>query len=219
MLKKTLTIGLLGFITWWIYRQYQNYEIENYIVSVEDTPLSKAVGFVKASFDSAISYGQEDLGMNFSIQLLDYLKLWERYEGKAYRDAVGILTIGYGHRIYKGDTYRKDANTNILLDENAYLTTTDALGLLLQDIEERGQRKVKQYVKIPLSQNQFDALVSFTFNGGDISQVSKTVNSGGDVTARMSLYIKGGKPLKIIQGLVNRRAADNRIWNDAVYKK
>lgn len=216
MEKKVLLLAALGVGLWWISRKYNNYETENYIMTGDEGAFDKVGDFIKTSFDSAISYGQEDLGMNFSIQLLDYLKSWEKFEPRPYYASEaerlrGWKTIGYGHRIIAGDGF----------DDETVLTETEALGVLLNDIGSK-QLLVKKLVKIPLSQNQFDALVSFTFNGGTISNVAKTVNAGGDVPAHMAKYRGQTYPdgsYKIITGLVRRRAADNRIWNDAIYRK
>ena len=172
-------------------------------------------GFMNVSETAFIS--ETSLQMNFSIQLLEYLKSWEKFSSKAYYATAaekddGKLTIGYGHLIIDGDG----------LDADSVLTETEATGLLLNDIAKH-QIYVNRGVKVPLTQNQFDALVSFTFNlgGGAFgkSTMLKKLNSGDyeAVPAQLMKWTKQGGA--VLQGLVNRRASEVRIWDDADYKR
>src|SRR5271170_7014409 len=83
------------------------------------------------------------------------LELIKRNEGcrlKAYRDVVGILTIGYGHTgydVHVGQTITQDEADTLLASD-------------LHDFEDG----ISDYVEIDLTSNQFSALVSFTYNVG-----------------------------------------------------
>ena len=83
------------------------------------------------------------------------LNLIKRFEGlrlTAYKDATGTLTIGYGHT-------GKDVR------EGQTITEEQAESLLRQDLKS-SEYCVEQAAQAHINQNQFDALVSFTFNVG-----------------------------------------------------
>lgn len=122
----------------------------------------------------------------------------EGYEGtklKAYKDTGGIWTIATGH-------------TGPEVCEGLTCTPTQATRWLREDLKE-AEDAVNRMVKVPLTQGQFDALVSFTFNLGE-TQVSgstllRKLNAGDyDGAAnefRRWVYDDG----KIQPGLVKRR--------------
>jgi lysozyme len=82
------------------------------------------------------------------------LALTEQFEGLrlvAYKDSVGFWTIGYGH--VKG------------VVPGQVCTPADADKWLRDDVQN-AENAVNELVFVPLTQNQFDALVDFTFNLG-----------------------------------------------------
>lgn len=98
--------------------------------------------------------------MNYSN---DGLHLTEQFEGcrlVAYQDQVGVWTIGYGHTagVYDGMT----------------CTQEQAEKWLRHDVED-AEKAVNDFVKVPLSQKQFDALVDFVFNLGTGSFAKSTL--------------------------------------------
>ena len=128
-------------------------------------------------------------------------QLIETYEGKhleAYLDPVGIPTIGYGHTkgVKIGQT----------------ITEQQAIDFLNQDIKTSA-RGILTHVNTPLTQGQFDALVSFHFNlGPNILESDKVllnaINSNNWSLAKkqMLLYVKAGE--QRLEGLVKRRQAE-----------
>jgi lysozyme len=87
-------------------------------------------------------------------------KIIKNFEGlrlSAYRDAAGVWTIGYGTTLYHDGIRVKPG------DVLANQTQADAL---FKNTLGQYENAVNGLVKIPLSQNQFDALVSFTYNVG-----------------------------------------------------
>ena len=94
--------------------------------------------------------------MKISEQGLTLIKHYESCYLKAYKDGGGVITIGYGHTGFiKG--------RDLLISD--VITQAEADALLLADLII-AQKAVNQLVIVPLSQNQFDALVSFAFNVG-----------------------------------------------------
>jgi lysozyme len=88
--------------------------------------------------------------------------------------------------------------------------------LLLQDAAYAG-RAVEQLVKVPLTQGQYDALVSFTYNEGTVLQSStvlKDLNAGSydAVPARLEEWVFGGGVK--LPGLVARRKAEAAMFED-----
>lgn len=90
--------------------------------------------------------------MKTGNQGIDLIKRFEGFSAVPYRDAAGLWTIGFGHLI------RKDENFTIISE-------TEADELLQRDITA-AEWGVLRNIRVPLSQHQFDALVSFTFNLG-----------------------------------------------------
>jgi len=144
------------------------------------------------------------------------LAQWEGIEHKVYKDAVGLPTIGVGHlltgdersshQIMIGDTPVNYDNG--LNDEQVY-------DLLAQDLS-RFETTIDEAVTVDLEQNQFDALVSFSFNIGTSafkkSTLLKHLNSGdyGDVPNQLLRWVKADG--KTLQGLVNRRENEIKLW-------
>jgi lysozyme len=120
----------------------------------------------------------------------------------AYHCSVPVYpTIGYGHTrdVSEGDTCTKDEAEQILISD-------------LQEFEGY----VNDLVKIPLDQNQFDALVAWTFNLGPTNLKSSTLlvrlndNNLGDVPHQLRRWNKAGG--KVLDGLVRRREAEALLW-------
>lgn len=132
------------------------------------------------------------------------LALVKRFEGlklKAYRCPAGVWTIGYGHTrgVKAGDV----------------CTREQAEAWLRADLEE-AERDVLRLVKSPLSDNQFSALVSWTFNlgGGSLarSALLRRLNLGyyDAVPGEMKRWNKAGG--HVLPGLVLRRDAEAKLW-------
>lgn len=143
----------------------------------------------------------------------------EREEGKVlhvYPDSVGYHTIGYGHLL----TPKEKATGKIVIGPLAVsykggITEAQAAALLTQDVGF-AERAVTALVTRPLQQNQFDALVSFTFNVGKPhlaeSRVLRYVNAGMDslVPDAMARWVFAGGIKQA--GLVARRQREGALW-------
>lgn len=137
------------------------------------------------------------------------LALLQRHEGwrpNAYRDPVGIWTIGYGHRIKPGESF-------------GTLTHAEGVALLARDVNI-AEAAVNAAVRVPLNQGQFDALVSFAFNVGvgafRKSTLLKLLNAGeyAAVPAQLARWRFGTRNgVKVeLAGLVARRADEGQLF-------
>ena len=140
---------------------------------------------------------------------LDLIKSFEGWFSKPYLDPIGIPTIGYGFTYYLPS--RKKVT---ILDKPITMPQGE---LMLKDILTNYENDVKRLVKKPLNQNQFDALVSFTYNLGATnvgkSTLLKKVNvNPNDPTIKdefMKWVNAGGK---VFSGLVRRRKAEADLY-------
>ena len=132
---------------------------------------------------------------------LSLIKKFEGCELEAYKCAAGVWTIGYGSTkgVKEGDT----------------LTEEETDSLLLHEMDEY-EGYVLEAVEMPLSQHQFDAIVSWTFNLGpsnlNASTMLKVLNKGDyeDVPAQIKRWNKAGG--KVLEGLVRRREAEALLF-------
>jgi lysozyme len=140
-----------------------------------------------------------------SKQGLDLICRFEGFSPVIYICPAGYPTIGYGHLI-------TEANKERFLDG---VDEDEALELLRKDVA-LAERAVLRLITVPLTQGQFDALVSFTFNLGagalQRSTLRRKVNreEHHDVPAELMKWVwADGRKLK---GLVKRRAAEAEIY-------
>jgi lysozyme len=137
---------------------------------------------------------------------LNLIKSFESLRLKAYRDPVGIWTVGYGHTgpdVYPG----------------LEISKPEAEQLLADDVRE-SEEGVHELVAVPLNDNQFAAVVSFAFNAGKGALKSSTLRrklnkkdyKGAADEFRKWVYgtIKGKKVL--LPGLVRRRAQERNLF-------
>lgn len=89
------------------------------------------------------------------------LKQFEGFKPKAYICPAGYKTIGYGHKLLAGECYFD-------------ISEIEAENLLISDLRNF-ETAVSRYIKAPLNNNQFDALVSFTYNLGPASLQRSTL--------------------------------------------
>lgn len=155
--------------------------------------------------------------MQMSANGKELLSQWEGFEEKVYKDSAGLDTIGVGHLIVKPEKHTGMIiiNGTPIAFTNG-LTKQQILDLLGQDLH-RFEKAVNDDVKVLLSQNQFDALVSFAFNVGvgnfKQSTLLQLLNEGkyDEVPAQLRRWNKTGG--RVVQGLVNRREKEIGLWN------
>jgi GH24 family phage-related lysozyme (muramidase) len=153
----------------------------------------------------------------FSDQGCEFLGELEGCEFKAYKDTAKNWTIGIGHLI------RLPKEKELLTKT---LTKQEVFQLLRSDLSQ-AERTVNDHVKVPLQQNQYDALVIFVFNIGEpnfnTSTVLRLLNSGDYEGAEKHLddWVKVTKNGKRVfsQGLQNRRDEEQELFDHSDYKK
>ena len=145
---------------------------------------------------------------------------WEGFKTEVYLDSVGLKTIGVGHFL----THDEISLGEVVLDDrqavkfDSGLTEDQVLSLLARDVRKFEQ--VIQNVKVELNQNQFDALVIFSFNIGIHGFVRSTLleklNTGDyeNVPSELHRWDKAGG--QIAKGLSNRREKEIDLWNGAI---
>lgn len=141
-----------------------------------------------------------DAGLRFIAQ-------WEGFSPVLYDDPSPArnCTIGYGYMVHEGPCDGRD-------DEKSWQAgITEEQGLtLLRETVAAYANCVERSVYVPLTEPQFDALSSLTYNigqGGFInSPVRQAVNAGGDVCAALDHHIYAAGV--VLPGLVNRRKAE-----------
>ena len=139
--------------------------------------------------------------MRTSQKGIDLIKKFEGCRLEAYKCPAGVWTIGYGHT--KG------------VQNGQKITQAQAEEFLREDLKIYEQA-VEACVKVPLSQNQFDALVSFCYNCGSgalkTSTLLRLLNEGkyseaGEQCLRWNTA--GGK---VLAGLTRRREEEREIF-------
>lgn len=147
--------------------------------------------------------------MNISKKGIDLIKSFEGFYGKPYLDVVNVPTIGYGTTYYLPDKRKVTLKDPAITEQRA----TEMLTTTLQIYEN----DVKRLVKSKINQNQFDALVSFTYNLGGAnlgsSTLLKKVNinpNDPSIRAEFAKWKYAGK--KEYAGLVRRRKAEADLY-------
>ena len=139
--------------------------------------------------------------MKTSTEGIALIKKFEGCELEAYRCSADVPTIGYGHTrgVSDGDTCTQEEADQLLKDD-------------LEEFEDY----VKDLVDIELSQNEFDALVAWTYNLGPTnlreSTLLKRLNDEdkGDVPFQMKRWNKASG--QVLGGLVRRREAESLLF-------
>ena len=139
--------------------------------------------------------------MRTSQKGIDLIKKFEGCRLEAYKCPAGIWTIGYGHT--KG------------VKDGMIISREQAKEFLREDLKVY-EKAVESCVKVPLSQNQFDALVSFCYNCGSgalkTSTLLRLLNEGkySEAGEQFLRWNKAGG--KVLVGLTRRREEEREIF-------
>lgn len=150
--------------------------------------------------------------MKVSKTCLVLVQKWEGFYANAYLCPAGVWTVGYGTTVWPNGQRVKKGDT---------ITREEASKLLEKQVNEHAST-IAHYVKVPLIQNQYDALASFQYNLGrhilknsyllkylNAQQWDKAANS-------MMQYCKARNPktskLEVLRGLQNRRKEEVALF-------
>ena len=143
--------------------------------------------------------------MKISKAGIDFIIGFEGFSPKACKcvSTEKYYTIGYGH--YGSDVKKDDTITR---EEARKLLEADLLSF---------EKKVSKYdSKYDFNQNEFDALVSFAYNVGNIDQLTANGTRSRDkISECMLLYNKSGG--KVLNGLTKRRKAERELFLTKVF--
>lgn len=138
----------------------------------------------------------------------DLIKSFEGLSLKPYKCSAGIATIGYGNTYYEN---------NVKVQMSDPVITKQRAEDLLKLNADRFAVKVSNIVHKPITQNQFNSLVSFAYNLGSGALASSTLLKLVNINPNDAMIAKeflrwnkaGGKP---IQGLTNRRIKESALY-------
>lgn len=178
-------------------------------------------GSTNTTTDSVKTGSTTRLGKPWKISenLLPFLGTWENgvMNGKnfahqmvtngfilqVYKDSRGLPTVGCGHLVVAADKLKLGKK----------ITETRAKELLKSDLAE-AESAVNRNIKVPMHQQEYDALVSLTFNTGShgASKLFASVNAGKyeSIPAIIEKYRTGG-------GNEGRRAAEAKLFGSGIY--
>jgi len=132
---------------------------------------------------------------------LNLIKASEGFRAQAYLDTGKVPTIGYGttHDVHLGQV----------------ITESQGEEFLKRDVSD-AEHTIDTLVKVPLTQNQFDALVCFVYNIGEgqfkSSTLLRVLNAGhyDQVPAQLARWNKDNG--RVLKGLVIRRANEAKLF-------
>lgn len=136
--------------------------------------------------------------MNITEKGLELIKEFEGCQLTAYKCPAGVLTIGYGHT-------GKDVTAGLKI------TKAKAEKLLKTDLATFEKKVDKYQEKYNWNQNEFDALVSFAYNVGNIDQLTQNGSrTKKEIAEKILLYNKAAG--KELAGLTRRRKAEQKLF-------
>lgn len=140
--------------------------------------------------------------MRTSQNGINLIKSFEGCRLTAYQDQVGVLTIGYGH-------------TGKDVSPNETITEEEAEQLLVNDLV-RFETGVSSLLQVAVTQNEFDALVCFSYNLGLGSLHSSTLLrklNAGDIDGAAAEFVKWDRAGGVeVAGLLRRRQAEAALF-------
>lgn len=147
--------------------------------------------------------------MTPSTNCINLIKKFEGLRLRPYLDSARIPTIGYGTIKYP--------NGKRVTMQDAPITESEAFSYLMFDVTSFSKNMNRYITTSHLSQNQYDALVSFTYNIGigafANSTLLRKVNHNPNDASIYNEFLKwkraGGK---VVQGLLNRRIMEAKFY-------
>lgn len=175
-----------------------------------DLPKVAAANF---TYEEVNNREQSVQDINFSINAINLIKQFEGFREKAYKDSVGIWTVGYGTTRIRG---RAVTASDTLSEEAAVLQLRLFLQVAQNTLKNNFLPKNTGGKNITFKQNEWDALISFTYNLGagwsKNSGLKKLIVEGNDQAAANKIleYSKAGG--KVLPGLLRRRTTERALY-------
>ena len=145
--------------------------------------------------------------MEISDNGIKLIKQFEGFSAIPYLDQALVPTIGYGTTHYHHRAVRMSDKP---------ITKAEATYLLRSQVDVTYGSAVNHYVRVPLTQNQFDALVSFTYNEGThalkTSTLLKKLNKGKILKADKEFAKWNKANGKVNRGLIARRKKEAKLF-------
>lgn len=141
---------------------------------------------------------------------IDIIKFWEGFEAKAYKDAAGLWTIGWGTLLEdKPELYKR------FVTNGETISKQEAEKLLIEHVK-KDEATIKRLVSVDTTKNQIEALKSFVYNVGagnfQKSTLLKKLNAGDKQGAgeefRKWIFAGGVK----LNGLIKRREEERKLF-------
>lgn len=140
-------------------------------------------------------------------EALDLIKEFEGFRAKAYKDAVGVWTIGYGSTAMAG----------VGIEPKAGMEITEAQALAYLDAAVvKFEHNVTKVLKRPANENEYGAMVSLAYNIGPAgfakSSVLRLFNAGDKEVAGEAFLLWNKAGGKVLAGLTRRRKAERALF-------
>jgi len=145
--------------------------------------------------------------MKISDAGIRFLKTREGFRAQPYHDTGGVITVGYGHVVRPGEHF------------DGGISELQATSLLRRDVS-RAEGTIDIWVHQPLTQNQYDALVSFVFNIGMNAFIKSTMlrllNAGkiSQAAGEFERWIYDAKRHPVLK---SRREAEEKLFTKGEY--
>lgn len=139
---------------------------------------------------------------------IDLIEHFEGFRAKPYKCPAGVWTIGLGSTRYPDG--RRVAPSDV------EITLAKAREIVAATLATEYEPAVNRYVQVPLTQNEFDALVDFAYNCGAQnlrnSTLLRLINNNQKMTASMEFikWVRAGDT--VLPGLVKRRNAETALF-------
>lgn len=145
--------------------------------------------------------------MNVNQAAVDLVKEFEGFRANAYKDAVGVLTIGYGTTAMAGVGIKPSLGMTISKsDAEAYL----------HEALDKFANQIAPSITAPINENEFGAFVSLAYNIGPgafkKSSALRLFNAGEKEGAAKAILLWNKAGGKVLKGLTRRREAERKLF-------